>query len=67
MVVLLLWAGAVWLLVVALGVAFLVTRGRGPRDGEDRPVPTSPTAEESRDRLPRAGWSVGDVGTSGGG
>jgi hypothetical protein len=35
MVVLLPWAGAVLLLVVALGVAFLVTRGRGPRGGED--------------------------------
>jgi hypothetical protein len=29
-------------------------------------VADSPTAEESRDRLHRAGWSVGDVGTSGG-
>ena len=30
-------------------------------------MPRYPTAEESRDRLHRAGWSVGDVGTSGGG
>jgi hypothetical protein len=33
MVVLLPWPGAVLLLVVALGVALLVTRGRGLRDG----------------------------------
>jgi hypothetical protein len=30
-------------------------------------MPTYPPAEESRDRLHRAGWSVGDVGTAGGG
>jgi hypothetical protein len=29
-------------------------------------MPAYPPAEESRDRLHRAGWSVGDVGTAGG-
>jgi hypothetical protein len=28
-------------------------------------VPLHPTADESRDRLHRAGWSIGDVGTAG--
>jgi hypothetical protein len=29
-------------------------------------MPTYPPAEDSRDRLHRAGWSVGEVGTAGG-
>jgi hypothetical protein len=33
---------------------------RGP------PVPSYPTAEESRERLHRAAWCVGEVGTVGG-